>query len=61
MLQQDQCASSSGRTTAQVCVCAEYHVDGLVQEKRNSSALAMGLYLSYTNPSKYAQFYWVLF
>ena len=30
------------------------HVDGLVQERRNSSALAMELRLSCTNPSMYA-------
>ena len=29
----------------------EYHIDGLVQEKRNSSALAMELRLLCTNPS----------
>ena len=29
------------------------HIDSLVQEKRNSSALAMGLSLSWTNPSIY--------
>ena len=29
----------------------KYHIDGLVQEKRNSSALAMELHLSRTNPS----------
>ena len=28
-----------------------YHIDALVQEKRNSSALAMELRLSCTNPS----------
>ena len=28
----------------------EFHVDGLVQERRNSSALAMELRLSCTNP-----------
>ena len=28
-----------------------FHIDGLVQERRNSSALAMGLRLSCTNPS----------
>ena len=28
-------------------------IDGLVQERRNSSALAMELRLSYTNPSMY--------
>ena len=27
------------------------HIDGLVQERRNSSALAMELCLSYTKPS----------
>ena len=27
------------------------HIDGLVQERRNSSALAMELRLSFTNPS----------
>ena len=27
------------------------HIDGLVQERRNSSALLMELRLSYTNPS----------
>ena len=30
------------------------HIDGLVQERRNSSALAMELRLSCTNPSTYA-------
>ena len=30
------------------------HIDGLVLERRNSSALAMELRLSYTNPSIYA-------
>ena len=30
----------------------EIQVDGLVQERRNSSALAMDLHLSCTNPSK---------
>ena len=29
------------------------HIDGLVQEKRNSSALAMELRLSCTNPSTF--------
>ena len=29
------------------------HVDGLVQERRNSIALAMELYFSCTNPSGY--------
>ena len=29
------------------------YIDGLVQERRNSSALAMELHLSYTNPSKW--------
>ena len=28
-----------------------HDIDGLVQERRNSSALAMELRLSYTNPS----------
>ena len=32
-----------------------YDIDGLVQERRNSSALAMELRLSCTNPSKYSQ------
>ena len=31
------------------------HIDGLVQERCNSSALAMQLHLSYTNPSIYTQ------
>ena len=31
----------------------ECHVDGLVQERRNSTALAMKLRLSCTNPSMY--------
>ena len=31
--------------------CNQEHSDGLVQERRNSSALAMELRLSYTNPS----------
>ena len=30
------------------------HIDGLVQEKRNSKALAMELRLSCTNPSIYS-------
>ena len=30
------------------------HIDGLVEEKRNSSALAMDLRLSSTNPSIYS-------
>ena len=30
------------------------HINGLVQERRNSSALAMELRLSYTNPSIYS-------
>ena len=30
------------------------HIEGLVQERRNSSALAMELRLSCTNPSIYA-------
>ena len=30
-----------------------WHIDGLVQERRNSSALAMGLRLSFINPSTY--------
>ena len=30
------------------------HIDGLVQERRNSSALAMELRLACTNPSIYA-------
>ena len=33
--------------------CRSSHIDGLVQERRNSSALAMELRLSCTNPSKY--------
>ena len=31
----------------------DFIIDGLVQERRNSSALAMELCLSYTNPSIY--------
>ena len=31
----------------------QHHIDGLVQERRNSSALAMELRLSCTNPSVY--------
>ena len=31
----------------------QYQIDGLVQERRNSSALAMELHLSCTNPSKW--------
>ena len=33
------------------CYCAGYDIDGLVQERCNSSALAMELHLSCTNPS----------
>ena len=40
-------------------VYAIYHVDGLVQERRNCNALAMELRLSCTNPSKYAQLYYL--
>ena len=29
----------------------QYNIDGLVQERRDSSALAMELRLSFTNPS----------
>ena len=32
-------------------ICSENHIDGLVQERRNSSALAMELCLSCINPS----------
>ena len=34
------------------------HIDGLVQDKRNSSALAMGLHLFCTNPSIWSVKYW---
>ena len=34
-----------------IVINAEDYLDGLVQERRNSSALAMELRLSYTNPS----------
>ena len=40
-------------------VYREIQIDGLVQEKRNSSALAMELCLSSTNPSKYTFFIWL--
>ena len=33
----------------------QHHIDGLVQERRNSSALAMGLLLSCTKPSIYTR------
>ena len=36
-----------------MCGCVLYHIDGLVQERRNSSASAMELRLSCTNPSIY--------
>ena len=32
--------------------CANFHINGLVQERRNSSALTMELRLSCTNQSK---------
>ena len=35
-------------------MCPTLHVDGLEQERRNSSALAMELHLSCTNPSMYS-------
>ena len=35
------------------------HIDGSLQDGRNSSALAMGLRLSCTNPSIYAPVNWV--
>ena len=42
-----------------------HEIDGLVQERRNSSALAMELRLSYTNPSKHnlqgAKSFWRIF
>ena len=34
-----------------------YHIDGLVQERRNSSASALELPLSYTNPSIYSLYH----
>ena len=37
----------------QVITCTNAHFDGLVQKRRNSSALAMELHLSCTNPSIY--------
>ena len=33
-----------------------YYINGLVQERRNSSALALELRLSCTNPSIYSEF-----
>ena len=36
---------------------AGFYIDGLVQEKRNSSALAMELRLSCTNPSMWMMSY----
>ena len=38
------------RTIAQIQEM-DYHIDGLMQERRNSSALAMELRLSCSNPS----------
>ena len=37
--------------TNTLSVCVMYYIDGLVQERRYSSALAMELRLSYTKPS----------
>ena len=37
-----------------------HHSKGLVQERRNSSALAMEIRLSYTNPSMYTQCFFFL-
>ena len=34
-------------------ITKRYHRDGLVQERRNSSAIAMELRLSYNNPLSY--------
>ena len=41
-----------------MCSIFWQHIDGLVQERRNSSALAMELHLSCTNPSISSIRYW---
>ena len=38
-------------------VCYTSYIDGLVQERRNSIALAMELRLSYTNPLIHGNIY----
>ena len=43
--------SHSDLYSASVTACMQYHIDGLVQERRNSSANALELRLSCTNPS----------
>ena len=42
------------RSSATMVLTVQDQVDGLVQERRNSTALAMELHLSCTNPSKYS-------
>ena len=43
-------AKLSGETTLFGQITSSDHVDGLVQERRNSSVLAVELHLSCTNP-----------
>ena len=45
-----ECVSSWNPYWLYLCVSAGLHVDGLGQERRNCSALAMELRLSSTNP-----------
>ena len=40
-----------GCSLSNLCLTEQAYIDGLVQERRNSSALAMELRLSCTNPS----------
>ena len=48
------CLLSMQRVISWYVASFRYHVDGLVQERRNSSALAMGLRRSCTNPSMWS-------
>ena len=43
-----------------ISFCSLCYIDGLVQERRNSSALAMELRMSCTNPSIYAIYIFIL-
>ena len=47
--------------SSEISLNYDYHIDGLVQERRNSSALAMELRLSCINPSTWSchNNYWI--
>ena len=52
--QETYMAACDSQTTAIFATCWLNKIDGLLQERRNSSALAMELCLSRTNPSKWS-------